>query len=948
MRLVYSYTQLESLDDRFKDLVNNGIYKGGLISLEMGLVLKVLNFKAMFDGVTILEDADTSFKASVGVQYLILKVTKSVEYSAQVLLVTAAQLPSYSDYLIFAKLDVPSGTTSLATSMIDYSVRSNLNPLGKGRFIGVFNTIGEFPSSATDGDYGILISNDTAHFRIRLNNAWFNTTNYDSAIQSLNNHAGNSNLHITASLKDALVPYDDIESVPNSNPAIDTPAGAGNRVVFENDPRLINKDQRDAMAGNLESVPPSSSNKFLVEKTPAPIRLIFDPTPIYSETNSSGGFTPTYLRIKIGSGSPLINGVYVGDKGNNARSFFSVIDIDGKGVSKDSVGIAVEEVYTSITDSKEPGTTIKDNANIATEGSDKGFFYADGAYLYLKLNVQLKSGVDNAIASAIKLKCFKKGFLSELDAQTLAESNESSYKKVLLQEADTLNITDSLTVSDFFKVWATKNAGVINTRRLSLGIAGGNVLSWDNGLFLDYDSTHLKLKLDAVNKLQLSKDNYLFALNEAKLTFGNGTIDSLATALRTDLHKSGLDVVEADAITTVTLRQILVREDADTLVQMLVEDSFARHDVIFTANNYISMVASGSQTILQIKQGDNTRVDHEAGQSKYLYNFSRLVTSARSVKMGLEDGSGFHTKYELKLNNADYAEVYLWGDSDERTRISAGSVWNVGNYTRVFIDKNELRSAYVGDRSNKEDYNTDSIYWSVKTEESSIGWRTIHWLHSINPNKAYSWWQATDLCITTVDNSNNATTRSLLEAGKLWLFKVAGNYDNYSYIDFDDIYIRAKALSGSGAEEIKIDRYGFSAINSGGRRSALSAFGVGFYEGTGPGTVVHAQLNNSGLNFGKGDLDVKCAAFKLGVGTVARLESTAIPATATILSVEYRRAVSGSYPHSTTVESKILESIIAPNGDARKLYVKDGVWQIPVIWHSATSYEITCIVWYAD
>lgn len=367
----------KDLNDRFL-VFNKGVFSGGDVQpVPASLTVRLTRFAAVgADGMFVREDDEENILSVVDGEknYIVLR-SRYLNNSEPIVSIESLIESDYlSDselqYLIlFAVVDVPASSVAVTQSMIDYTDRDEVDPLGRLTFRGRVTNTGALPLPSSNisrpGDFYVVTDGVGDFPEIwAFNGVEFkNITQAQTMISLLNDHINNltnnrkhlTNLQFEAVLGTTGTPSD------------------GNRFVTNLDARVPSQNENDALQPdptNLSGgVPPSDSNRFVAASKvfAIPAEKAFNGNATIELTDADG---PIY----VGEGGP-----------STAQVYFNIMMSDTTGENSDKElinsqfqSVRVTGVFTE--------ASLTNELNPAANGQVDGLGFFSGGSLFLEVS----------------------------------------------------------------------------------------------------------------------------------------------------------------------------------------------------------------------------------------------------------------------------------------------------------------------------------------------------------------------------------------------------------------------------------------------------------------------------------------------------------------------------------------------------------------------------------
>jgi hypothetical protein len=380
------------MNDRSR-VFNKGVFFGGnVVPVSGTLTVNLAPFATVgSDGMFVREDVLTTTLAVVdgATNYIIIRQ----EYKTNAEPVVSVESISEAAYLgeadpdtliVFATVTVPLAATAVTTSMIDFTERDVVDPLGRLSLRGHLTSTGSLPLAATNanrpGDFYIVSSgaSDTPEMWAWNGASWINITQAQTVTNLLEEHIDN------LSSNSKHVDNNQFHAILGTS---GTPSDS-NRYVTDVDARLPTQNENNALFGDnstlSDSTAPSDTNRYVVG------------TKLFAVPTEKAFSALASIEITESEGP-----VYVGKvAGSTAQAHFNIFDTDTTGANRDkellnsqSRAVRVTGVYieASLTWELDPGTS----ANV----DDLGFYRKpDGTAGVGSLFLKLSDGDANSQA----------------------------------------------------------------------------------------------------------------------------------------------------------------------------------------------------------------------------------------------------------------------------------------------------------------------------------------------------------------------------------------------------------------------------------------------------------------------------------------------------------------------------------------------------------------------
>ncbi len=316
----------QDINDRFKGLLNKGVFSGGDVeAVTSTLTVRLTPFATIgFDGMFVREDDDNNILAvEVDTRNYIVVRQRYVANSDPIVSVeslTEAQYVGDADpdaLIVFAVVDVPAAVTEVLTEYVEFIERDMVDPIGRLSFRGLVATTAESLTQTGLPDWGTTSNvNRVGDFYIVTDGSggfpelwawneieWVNITQAQTMIGLLDLHRQDLDVdsnHVTDDQADAL-----LGTV--SDPDID------NRYVTDLDPRVPTQTENDALQPDptaYSEFVPSDTNRFINSS-----KILAAPT----EVDFAGGVGS--IELQLASDGPF----YVGfGTTGTAQQFFNI------------------------------------------------------------------------------------------------------------------------------------------------------------------------------------------------------------------------------------------------------------------------------------------------------------------------------------------------------------------------------------------------------------------------------------------------------------------------------------------------------------------------------------------------------------------------------------------------------------------------------------------------
>ncbi len=310
----------QDINDRFKGLLNKGVFSGGDVEVVTStLTVRLTPFATIgFDGMFVREDDDDNILAVVADErnYIVVRqrYVANGDPIVSVESLTEAQFNGDADpdaLIVFAVVDVPAAATEVLAEYIEFFERDSVDPIGRFAFRGLVDSASSLPDWGTTstsnraGDFYIVTDGNGGFPELWSWNgsAWVNITQAQTMISLLDIHKDNLDVdlnHVTDNQADALL---GTVADPDIN----------NRYVTDSDPRIPTQNENDALQPDptaLSEFIPSDSNRFINSS-----KIFAAP----SEVDFAGGVGS--IELELGTDGPF----YVGFGAlGTAQQFFNI------------------------------------------------------------------------------------------------------------------------------------------------------------------------------------------------------------------------------------------------------------------------------------------------------------------------------------------------------------------------------------------------------------------------------------------------------------------------------------------------------------------------------------------------------------------------------------------------------------------------------------------------
>ncbi len=267
----------QDINDRFKGLLNKGVFSGGDVEVVTStLTVRLTPFATIgFDGMFVREDDDNNILSVVADErnYIVVRqrYVASADPIVSVESLTEAQYTgdAYPDSLIvFAVVDVPAAATEVLAEYIEFFERDMVDPVGRLAFRGTITSTTGLPAATANvnrsGDFYIVTEGSGGFPELWSWNgiAWVNITQAQTMISLLDTHRDNLDVnsnHVTDNQADALL---GTTSTPDINNRYVTSADA--RLPFQRENDALQADPSDRSEYSPGEILPSSEvNVFI-------------------------------------------------------------------------------------------------------------------------------------------------------------------------------------------------------------------------------------------------------------------------------------------------------------------------------------------------------------------------------------------------------------------------------------------------------------------------------------------------------------------------------------------------------------------------------------------------------------------------------------------------------------------------------------------------------------
>lgn len=365
----------QDLNDRFKGLLNKGVFSGGDVEVVAStLTVRLTPFATIgFDGMFVREDEDNILSVVADERNYIVIRQRYVANGDPIVSVeslTEAEFTGDADpnaLIVFAVVDVPSGAAEVLSAHIEFFLRDVVDPIGRLAFRGLVDLTSSLPDWNTTsnsnrvGDFFIVTAGNGGFPEIWSWNgsAWVNITQAQTMISLLDIHRDNLDVdlnHVTDDQADALL---GTVFTPDIN----------NRYVTNLDPRIPTQNENDALqpdeSGRSEFIP-SDTNRFINES-----KIFAAP----SEKDFAGGVGS--IELQLASDGPF----YVGfGTVGTAQQFFNIYgrsatpqDDDQELLNSEFQPVRVIGIFTE--------SSLSNELNPALLADSNGFYNLSNVYI---------------------------------------------------------------------------------------------------------------------------------------------------------------------------------------------------------------------------------------------------------------------------------------------------------------------------------------------------------------------------------------------------------------------------------------------------------------------------------------------------------------------------------------------------------------------------------------
>ena len=534
LRSVFSFRNIDSthdLNSRFATLFAMGVYSGGVSTpIPSTLQISITPFLAMSsEGMLVTDPSATTLTVLSGVNNYICLDAKYNPTGTPTLQWLVLDYPTYAahaDYaylIVFCTINVPVGAIAVTSAMISTIAAHQIDTIGRFVIRGTIPSIVNLPVVNNRVSDAYIITNglsDIPALYIYNGTTFINVTQSGSVSATLQLHRQNlfaNEIHLTNNQADALIGTSG------------NPPNLANPYVDSLDPRLPTQNQKNALAGVLNSIndyriiPPTDTNRYMTESrqfaVPSEVSYVTGPNLTYIIFNVSNG--PAYVGT--------ISGV------TSALKYFQLYNLDeninqeyitSTGAVPNLIGIYTDAGLTIALD---PATMTIPPAQLVPAG----FFLTGNLYLVF----------DQIIDTGFRLSFLKQSLLTQV-----APSGFNIRKPSDIQISSKLLYTDK--IQNFFLISPT-NTLTLNPSIFSMHTNSYvyDVKVYENGVFLPpedgtFDPIIIQLGNDVIDFVDSFSITRQCILTHATYS----TLSSLA-ALATDIATQ-MSAVSPDIITT--------------------------------------------------------------------------------------------------------------------------------------------------------------------------------------------------------------------------------------------------------------------------------------------------------------------------------------------------------------------------------------------------------------
>lgn len=653
---IFRFENLDSTSDLnslYDGLFKKGIYEGGSIVQSTSTSIAISEFKAISDdGMHIISDSIINLSIpSTGTKYFIVCKAKYVYDDSPIItmsLKTESALSADAEKNYYIKLgSVTLNGVSASINLNDD--RDELSVLGRNPYKGIFDDAETLESETSgkcqEGDWAVVSAdsnNESVQIYIYSSGVWGGTGNAKILSTSYNQHiqnAGAENVNISHNVptetemegnedKGAFhISYNQLKAIPSG-------VSSSNKLVAENNSKLLTEDQSDALKGNTSGGTPNNNNRFITSDTPIATFVNV------SATMVSGS---DYIQISLPSSTP---GYFVG-KGvkGTAQYYFEIRNSDNTDVLLAN-GKPVVACGVYVGDNKR---NISSEISPADYGSNNYYWYessSENKYLYLKTGDIDGSATKSDITSgtcSVNLYCGTN--LGSIDgdatSQRIYKQGLRQFSVVTFDEAisgnlkiqnDTITINPSSTVS------------------LSLGV-GGLVYetSYQAPSNFAYIITPSKIK----SYSQFGQYNYnVFSYDSGKLSIENQSSTNNHTEIIIDTTASKSYALEyKETYNGITYHATLDYKDGIKIYNPNDDSYYSKinYDTIqLVSNSLVSQISENGVKLLNTTNGNTATLTYNN------FKISNSVTSNEITSSTITLTSG-DTKNTITNSYVDIA-----------------------------------------------------------------------------------------------------------------------------------------------------------------------------------------------------------------------------------------------------------------------------------------------------
>ena len=370
---IFRFENLDSTSDLnslYDGLFKKGVYEGGSIIQSTSTSIAISEFKAIsYDGMHIINDATINLSIpSTGIKYYIVCKAKYVYDDSPIItmsLKTESALSADAEEDYYIKLgSVTLNGISASINLNDD--RDELSVLGRNSYKGIFDDAETLESETSgkcqEGDWAVVnadSSGESIQIYIYSSGVWGGTGNAKILSTSYSQHvqnAGSENVGVAHNVptesemegnedKGAFhISYNQLKAIPDG-------INVTNKLIAEDNSRLLTSDQSNALKGNVSGGTPNENNRFVTSNTPIATFVNVSATmradsayiqislpssvPGYFVGKGVKGTAQYYFEIRnsdntdvlLANGKPVVAcGVYVGDNNWNITSEISPSD----------------------------------------------------------------------------------------------------------------------------------------------------------------------------------------------------------------------------------------------------------------------------------------------------------------------------------------------------------------------------------------------------------------------------------------------------------------------------------------------------------------------------------------------------------------------------------------------------------------------------------------------